>query len=1084
MPARYRRLASLGVRSLEARLVLNATAELNAIGQLLVMGTGAAETVELQVESDGKLRLRDGAGDVIQINGHPDGVIAATNSLDPAVITSGQILFDLGAGDDVLRLQLPGGIDVSVAPSGGNDLTVVSGAGSAVVSSGSLDIDSETIVLDSNVRVFDFAGGVNLVGDVSIGSDATTTQFNVADGGLKVDGRLSIAGQTKLVSTSTTAASSPIDLSGAVLTASADSSDLNIDAGSSELVIGESNDSGGSHVANLSIDGSSGVRFAGARVVIDGELRITDVDSNTEIDSSVETASIEITTGAELVIRGSLRATSGSINLSSATRLLLVDDATLQVVSGGIAMNGGGGVIDLGAGQLVSESTTNEISLRHSSMIVLGETIAPQTGMLIEDVDAAVSQAPQTRLILDQLVVRNATAVDVSNEGNLLRLVDLGMVRRLRAVQTTGDLDLVIDAVGPITVERFSTSSGDIRVRQRGPGQSLEIVSMQTDNGSVAIEAEGSIRVERIIVSGGDVSIQALGDDSDLTVTSILAFGDGDVRLEAGDDVVDGDTSDAHRIEADDLRVIAHNGNGTDGSFNGIRLSTRVNDLVAIVDGGNSGDIEIDEVDRITLASSDETVEGGVKDIVSTVNGQIILRAAQIVVIDTSVGDEGSDLKGDPEIIARGDNGRIELVAAQRLELGDDVQLHATKVTSEAFIGTTAATRPMSAQASISNADRAVVLESGSVVLGERIEIFTGFGQGTAKFFGPRPSVEIIPDLERLIIADNRVRDGNGDAVKTAFYDPTSITVNVLEQALVNDANGILTLEIGNPGELGLVVDIDWGAGEFERRFQQLYNLGAGDTVVFDVDAVGNPVAQQSIGDADARLQVTHLYRQDDILNSTFNGRTAATEPLNVRFSVQHHPSILVLGSTIVQRGVADFAPGSVLSTTDNPVTHASENPGLETGAAAFLIPSLSIPMAFIPTRDVIPEFEATELVVRVTSDAQLQANRFAPVDSATTSVTVREEYFQLRVRAADPGAEDLVAPQKLPADVLDGDKLDRLFENLPDGTYEIQYVLGDGNERSIIRVDVRDGSAKLSAGDLEEGVLRLKRLRDTHDTN
>jgi hypothetical protein len=70
-----------------------------------------------------------------------------------------------------------------------------------------------------------------------------------------------------------------------------------------------------------------------------------------------------------------------------------------------------------------------------------------------------------------------------------------------------------------------------------------------------------------------------------------------------------------------------------------------------------------------------------------------------------------------------------------------------------------------------------------------------------------------------------------------------------------------------------------------------------------------------------------------------------------------------------------------------------------------------------------------------------------------------------------------------LPDDILAGDKLKTLIEDLPDGRYEIQYVFGDGNERSLLRFDVRDGKAKALGEDLQGGVLRLQPLPPLEDT-
>ena len=76
-PVRMERMFLPRVRLLEPRLVLNATAELTALGELRVMGTeaDAIDTVQLQVDAQGDLLLRDGAGSVIPIANHPDGPI-------------------------------------------------------------------------------------------------------------------------------------------------------------------------------------------------------------------------------------------------------------------------------------------------------------------------------------------------------------------------------------------------------------------------------------------------------------------------------------------------------------------------------------------------------------------------------------------------------------------------------------------------------------------------------------------------------------------------------------------------------------------------------------------------------------------------------------------------------------------------------------------------------------------------------------------------------------------------------------------------------------------------------------------------
>ena len=85
----------------------------------------------------------------------------------------------------------------------------------------------------------------------------------------------------------------------------------------------------------------------------------------------------------------------------------------------------------------------------------------------------------------------------------------------------------------------------------------------------------------------------------------------------------------------------------------------------------------------------------------------------------------------------------------------------------------------------------------------------------------------------------------------SAFFNPSSVGTNILEQALVNDATGILTLDIGQTGERGLTVDIDWGA--VTRRFQQINGLSADQATQVVVDRVGDADATDDVHLTDRR---------------------------------------------------------------------------------------------------------------------------------------------------------------------------------------------------------------------------------------
>ena len=191
-----------------------------------------------------------------------------------------------------------------------------------------------------------------------------------------------------------------------------------------------------------------------------------------------------------------------------------------------------------------------------------------------------------------------------------------------------------------------------------------------------------------------------------------------------------------------------------------------------------------------------------------------------------------------------------------------------------------------------------------------------------------------------------------------------------------------------------------------------------------------------------------------------------------------------MLGSTVTQNDSdVEQVDGLLVSSTDNPLTAEGEQVQiLENGTASFIIPSLSIPVAFFPVRDVIPELDEPEQFTRSEQTVALSGSTFETTETSTSTSVSREEFFQIRVLSPDPDGEDLAPPERLPDDILDGDKLRALFSNLPDGRYEIEYVLGDGNERSILQVDLRDGKPIIPSEELDEGPLRLREINSEND--
>ena len=771
----------------------------------------------------------------------------------------------------------------------------------------------------------------------------------------------------------------------------ADSGEIRFTQSGQQLleIANAANASGDIRIANQ--DGSVNV-LGGPENTIDvggsGAIQVSALgtDSSIDIQGIVQSDLGDV----ELLADGSLTfaATANVNSTDGSVRLLADQDADQQ---GLIAMQDGAQV-DSGLGSI--------------------ELLAHQDITLSSIRSASTGDAIVVRSLAGQIVDNGDTLIDIE--------ANLGQVT-LSSVLGIGDSNALETSIGSLLANVSDT--GTIELIET---DDLVLSQLLTNDGRIEVSAGGTITADQVISNNAssldepmavgedtrDIQLITNGIQSDILVGEITALGGADVFLFAGDDIRDTDVDDTNRLRADDLFLDA--GNGTADGANAIELTTEINDLQATVSGTSRGDLVINEIDSLTLASSDT---GSDSDSIVTSNGEIRIRAAgDLRIADPDVSNEGLDRQADIELLAGGDNGRINLFSTNEIEFADGVVLSAAQSSAGA-----------------------VTLDAADITLGETIEINTGDGIGIARVFSPRPDFEL---------------------TDTAFFDATTVSTNILEQAAINDATGILTLEIGNEGERGLSINIDWG-GRVDR-FQQIDGLS---------------------GDAPP-VNIAHTYLEADILDSQLNSRNAATDPIEVRFSVRHHESILVNGLTVTQGdGETEQIEGELVSSTDNPFTQESGTAAtLENGEASFIIPALSIPVAFFPVRDVIPETEEPVTFTRSEVTVVVSQSSFETSEASATQSTTREEYFQIRVLSPDPNGDDLAEPTRLPDDILDGNKLGKLFSSLPDGQYEIEYVLGDGNERSILKVDLRDGKPTAPIEDLDGGQLRL-RLLDSNDS-
>ena len=284
-PVRMERLSQPRVRSLESRFVLDASAVLAGM-ELTVTGDGDAETLSLEVDqTTGAIQLFDQNNDIVEIVGNPDGEV---NPLNPANVSS--IRFEMGDGDDVLNLQMPSGIDVTVATSVGTDVTTLTFFDDPVQAA-TIQIDSDQIDLESSsATVFLSEDTVSLNGDVHV-ADKT---IELAGGSLSVGGTFIVDGHVNVTG------SGDLNIASALLTSSSANSALDIDLASSAIHLGDAGNSAGFAVDDVNLTAAQTLEIKGSSFEIDGALNITGVADKTEIDSDIEAESVSISTIGEI----------------------------------------------------------------------------------------------------------------------------------------------------------------------------------------------------------------------------------------------------------------------------------------------------------------------------------------------------------------------------------------------------------------------------------------------------------------------------------------------------------------------------------------------------------------------------------------------------------------------------------------------------------------------------------------------------------------------------------------------------------------------------------------------------------------
>ncbi len=587
------------------------------------------------------------------------------------------------------------------------------GASSAVNVAATESVNADTSAFDGDIHLAAPAGTMR-IGMVNAGKGTVRLDGNRIEDAANDSIADIIAARLELV------ADNGIDVTGAVelqsvreLSAISIAGGINLDwTATTPTVLEELSTSSGDIL--LTQRGGQRMEIQSVRTVGDN-ITITNEDATIEVVGRDGVANAITTDGlgvislsaqgddSDLILRRGIHSGSGDVSVSADANVILhsagdvtSQDGTVVIRAderdgqrGGSITMFDGAVVDAGIGA-VDLRTDGDIalgSLRTSNQTAVAVLVQSQSGAITDGGDQDLD-----------IVVNTGSAVLHSNRG-------IGSDDRLETsiailtgrVTGTGSIELLES--DEIRLQSVITNDGLIDITAGDTITAIDVVS------------ENVSELDDVALSR-DITLIAQGSQSDIRLDKISAFNDADVFLFASDNVSDLDSLDDQRISADDLQVVS--GNDTDDELTAVLLTTAINDLDVTVAGNHRGDVEIHELDSLRLASSDRSTDA---ERIQTMNGEIrIFAGASIRIFDPNTGNESFDRRADPEIVARGENGRIRMEAANVIEVANGVQLNADQATIEA-----------------------VVLKSTSLVFGEQIEINTGQGVGVARILSPRP---------------------------------------------------------------------------------------------------------------------------------------------------------------------------------------------------------------------------------------------------------------------------------------------------------------------------------------------------------
>ncbi len=430
-------------------------------------------------------------------------------------------------------------------------------------------------------------------------------------------------------------------------------------------------------------------------------------------------------------------------------------------------------------------------------------------------------------------------------------------------------------------------------------------------------------------------------------------------------------------------------------------------------------------------------------------------------------------------------------------------------------------------------ADSTFTGTNGQVLLGENSTISTD--NGIEQLISPRPVF-------------NRVNNGvfefqpgtaffSGDVVVSELTTRFLSNAEVLPDGTILKENsivflGTLTFTIGAPGEKNLVLDIDWG--DHDRTLVSEIPPTTANTVAprFDVANgvyVFDPTKDQNatrylIPEGGAKYSIPHEFSENAFNLKAADGRQpiqepgrateVTTDPIQVRFAVSQHSSIVIDGRAVLDPRVppenvatapaavpqnAPFDnsaagkgvnfPKEVTLPSSRPISLSNADPlfqlsstdvlddpdlflpRFDIGIAAVTIPTPPTPPPQEPPPPNLPPALPKPFIPDAAIIITPQLTTESARSSATSSSVTTDEYFELR-RTNDDGsvtAERL--SERAGESLLNREEFEKFVRELGDGEYEIFFITRDNKDgttipRSVIQFRLESGRLAPPAND------------------